>query len=120
MEVSGASNELGQDQFLQLLVSQLKNQDPLEPIKDQEFIAQLTQFSTLDQIQQLNTSFSDMLTLTQLTQGANLIGRTVSFQQAGAVGPSQATVEALNLVDGRVQFVADGQSIPLDNVLSVL
>lgn len=54
-ETRTTGNKLGQDQFLQLLAAQLQYQDPMEPAKDSDFIAQLAQFSSLQQMQSLNT-----------------------------------------------------------------
>lgn len=56
-EVKKGDN-LGKDAFLNLLVAQLSNQDPLNPMEDKEFIAQMAQFSTLEQIQSLNKNFA--------------------------------------------------------------
>ena len=53
---------MGKDAFLQLLVNQLRNQDPLNPVNDKEFLAQMAQFSTLEQMQNLNQSFEKGLT----------------------------------------------------------
>ncbi len=50
------SNALDKDAFLKLLVTQMQNQDPLSPMEDREFIAQMAQFSSLEQMQNLNTS----------------------------------------------------------------
>lgn len=54
------NGDLGKDAFIQLLVTQLQNQDPLDPVDDKEFISQMAQFSALEQMQNLNGSFKDM------------------------------------------------------------
>ncbi|MBN2227390.1 MAG: flagellar hook capping protein [candidate division Zixibacteria bacterium] len=78
------SSVLGKDDFLQLLVTQLTNQDPLEPMSDTEYIAQLAQFSSLEQLQNLNDSMEaglnwDYLQLQTInnTMATNLIGKDV-------------------------------------------
>ena len=59
------SSLVSQDDFLKLLTAQLKNQDPLNPVSNSDFTAQLAQFSTLSGVQQLNTSTQQMLALQQ-------------------------------------------------------
>lgn len=59
---TGANNELGKDAFLQILVAQLANQDPLSPTSDTEFIAQMAQFSSLEQMQNMNASMQAQMT----------------------------------------------------------
>lgn len=78
------TNVLGKEAFLELLIAQLKNQNPLDPLDDQQFIAQMTQFSSLEQLQNMNDSLSenvqwDMLmsqTITN-TMATSLIGKEV-------------------------------------------
>jgi len=71
-EVGGS---LGKDEFMRLLVAQLQNQDPLEPMDSHEFIAQLAQFSSLEQLQNINDKLDDLTA--QLSGAANLIGHEV-------------------------------------------
>lgn len=72
--------ELGRDTFLQLLVYQMQNQDPLEPLTNENMIAQLAQFTALEQMNKLNESFESLsATIRQqsLLAASNLIGRSV-------------------------------------------
>ncbi|TVP89365.1 MAG: flagellar hook assembly protein FlgD [Pseudomonadaceae bacterium] len=74
-------DELGKDQFLQLLVAQLNNQDPLSPQENGEFIAQLAQFSTVEGIENLNKSMESLLggyQSSQALQASSLVGRSVT------------------------------------------
>jgi flagellar basal-body rod modification protein FlgD len=120
MEVTGANNDLGRDQFLQLLVTQLQNQDPLDPMKNEEFLAQLAQFSTLEGIEQLNASFSDLLALQQLTEGSSLIGKLITYQADGTSTAEEATVERVTVQDGKLLLLtADGTLVHVTDIRSV-
>jgi len=83
---STLSNPLGKDVFLKLLTVQLANQNPLDPVDNQSFIAQLAQFSSLEQMQdvstQLGTLTSAMLSSNQLGT-ATLVGKKVTYQASG-------------------------------------
>jgi flagellar basal-body rod modification protein FlgD len=75
-----ASKSLGQDQFLELMVAQMKNQDPLNPMQNGEFLGQLAQFGTVSGIQQLQSSFAQLSTALQSNQAlmaSSLVGRAV-------------------------------------------
>ena len=77
---SKVKNELGQEDFLDLMVAQLRNQDPMKPMEDGEFLTQMAQFSTSTGIQELKDSFkafSESVTSGQTLQAANLVGRSV-------------------------------------------
>jgi flagellar basal-body rod modification protein FlgD len=114
-----SSAQISRDDFLNLLVTQLRNQNPLEPTSSAEFASQLAQFSTLDELQKLNGSFSDMLTLQQLSGGSNLIGRTIRYLPPGAEAEVQGTVSSLGLANGKVQLLVNGVTVPLAQVTSV-
>ncbi|MDX1250724.1 MAG: flagellar hook assembly protein FlgD [Gammaproteobacteria bacterium] len=77
---AASKDRLGQDEFLKLMVAQLKNQDPMKPMQNGEFMAQMAQFSTVTGIQELQTSFSQFATAmqsNQALQASALVGRTV-------------------------------------------
>ena len=88
------NNDLDKDAFLKILVSQLANQNPLEPTSDTEFIAQLAQFSMLEQISNLNTGFST-------SQAYSLIGKYVYVETAG-IGQEESEL-VFGKVDGIVK-----------------
>lgn len=74
------SNELGRDAFLELMVAQLNNQNPLDPTDNQAFVAQLAQFSTVEGIDKLNTSVQDMqgrFNSTSALQATSMVGQSV-------------------------------------------
>lgn len=74
-----ASQELGKDDFLKLLLTQLSHQDPTSPMDNNEFIAQMAQFSSLEQINNMSTSFSKMAALLNSSDAVNTIGKEVEI-----------------------------------------
>jgi flagellar basal-body rod modification protein FlgD len=111
---------IGQDQFIQLLIAQLQNQDPLEPVTPDQFITQLSSLSTVQGLQTLNASFAEMLRLQQLTQGVDMIGKTVEYVPPGGGPNAYGTVESLTVQDGRfVLALDDGTAVGLDQLVSV-
>lgn len=82
---NAANGAMGKDDFLKLLTTELRNQNPLEPMDNKDFVAQMAQFSSLEQmnnvalaVENLNSSMSDYYQIGLLTQGATLIGKEVS------------------------------------------
>ena len=97
---------LGKDDFLRILVTQLTHQDPTNPMEDRDFIAQMAQFSSLEQMQNLNKEFSRVAELIALSQATALIGKTVDV--AVSEGRDFEGREIMNLVTGRVEEVTGG------------
>ena len=94
-EVKG--KELGKNEFLELLVTQLNNQNPLEPQENGEFIAQLAQFSTVEGVEKLNSSMSTMLSgyqSSQALQASSLVGRKVIVPADKAMVDTSETFKA--------------------------
>jgi flagellar basal-body rod modification protein FlgD len=74
-----ATDGLGKDDFLKILITQLTNQDPTEPMEDREFIAQMAQFSTLEQMTNLSSEFEKLGGLLQSGQAMSVLGKTVDI-----------------------------------------
>jgi flagellar basal-body rod modification protein FlgD len=95
---------MGQKDFLTLFTTQLKNQDPLDPVKNEAFVAQLAQFSQLEATVTMSSTLSDYVTSTSgqaLMSGANLIGKTVSVPDGPALLAEGVPVEGvINLPTG--------------------
>lgn len=76
---SESSNELGRDDFLKLLITQLQNQDPSAPMQDKEFIAQMAQFSTLEQMTNMSNDFRGLSSVLGSGRAMQMLGRSVEI-----------------------------------------
>ncbi len=116
------ADTLGQADFMRLMTEQLSNQDPLKPLSNSEFVAQLAQFSTVQGIADLNTtvgSFATSLTGDQVLKGASLVGHSVVVPSESVALP--ATGDASGLVmspgAGKVTFeITDASGIVVDTI----
>jgi flagellar basal-body rod modification protein FlgD len=117
------SPDIDKNGFLQLLVKQLSSQDPLEPMSNDQFVSQLAQFGSLEQQINMNESFIKLLGLQELTQGAQLIGKTVVCLVQGDDGkysPITGTVEQVMLLQNNAYIkLSTGDEVSLDSVVSV-
>jgi flagellar basal-body rod modification protein FlgD len=115
---TGALSGINSDQFLQLLVAQLQNQDPLDPVSDKDFVNQLATLNTVQGLNSLNASFSEMLKLQQLTQGADLIGKTIQYTPTGGDQKS-GKVDSVAVQDGSYVLKVGGDTVKLSQVQTV-
>ncbi|HHW99351.1 MAG TPA: flagellar hook capping protein [Firmicutes bacterium] len=103
---------LGKDAFFRLLVTQLRHQDPLSPMDDREFVAQMAQFSTLEQMQSLN---GQMLRLSAMA----MLGQEVLIMPNNGGEPAAGIVERVVTLNGSVQVAVNGQLYPVEWVNAV-
>ncbi len=116
-------SELGKDQFLHLLITQLKHQDPFEPLSDQEFIAQLAQFSSLEQMQNLNTNMTNLMLsqqkLAALGEATRMIGLTVELHTHDGE-QLFGEVTGVQFKNGWPQLVVNGRLYGFDEVAAIV
>ena len=112
--------------FFRLLSAQLSAQDPLEPMKDTEFLGQLTQYNQLEQSLETNerlavmTAMQESLAaLEQMTQSAALIGKTVDYTDPVSGETRTGVVGAVRVEDGLVVLDVDGESVTLPTITSI-
>jgi flagellar basal-body rod modification protein FlgD len=111
--MAAITSQVATTDFMNLLTIQLQNQDPLDPVKQEDFISQLSQFSTLEGIEELNTSFSEMLKSQQLTQGIELVGKEAEYVNAETGERESGRVDQLFTDQGPLDVMINGQRISL-------
>ena len=128
---AGSAGEL-RDQFLHLLVTQLRHQDPLSPMEPDAMLSQLAEFSSVEGIEALNGNFESFLHIMQeqqsaseLARAADLIGHGVTYSGSSIEGHEttgdvqEGTVESVLVSDDRIQLQVSGNIVAIDEVLSV-
>ena len=108
-----ASNTLGKNEFFKILAAQLQNQDPTSPASNTEFIAQLAQFSSLEQLQTIASSISSM----SVMQSAGLIGKTAVVESDGT--SITGKVESILIQDSVPYAVINGNYIPVSSITQI-
>jgi len=103
---TGPSNELGANDFMTLMIAQMQHQDPMDPMDNGDFIAQLAQFSATSGIQDLNTSFASLSTSlqsNQALQASRLVGRNVLIASDSGQLNEAGEVEGLIILESSTQ-----------------
>jgi len=112
-------DQLDRQDFLQLLVMQLKNQDPLNPIDDREFISQMAQLSSLEATNQLSSQMGQMAAGQQQLGALALVGRDVEYSD-GSGGTVRGKVSGLRLGASEPMLKIDDREVPLELIQTVL
>ncbi len=125
MDSSSAINSASNIQmnYMKLLITQLQNQNPLEPMDNNEMASQLAQFSQLQQLESMNSNFADILSTTDRNYANSLIGKEISFASENETGTRDITSgiveEVINNVEGEIILVMADHTISLEGVISV-
>lgn len=110
------TGDLGKDDFLNLLVTQLRYQDPLNPTNDKEFIGQMAQFSALEQMQNLNSSFTATKAYALIGKGviANVVDKTTK-----EISVIAGDVSSIKFNGGKYYAIVDGIEVEVDDIVDV-
>ncbi len=112
------SKVLTQEDFLKLLVAQMQTQDPLDPMKDTEFVGQMVQFSVLEQNKSMQSTIASMQATQQVVQANSLLGKSVQLLDSDGtfiVGK----VDSVFFDGGTPQILVNGNGYSLGQVISV-
>jgi len=115
-KVSTAS--LGQKDFMTLMIAQMRNQNPMSPQDNTQFIAQLASFQTLSAMQEMSAALKTLAQVSELSSASALVGRTVSASVPVANDPKTGMPQPNQAVTGvvdRVTFGTDGATVHIGN-----
>lgn len=113
-----ASRSLERDSFMQLLLLQMRSQDPMNPMDSAQMFDQMSQLTMLEQLWDMRDLLTEANSTQQLGQGAMLIGRYVEAASA-ATGKVAGLVDEARMVSGKVMLHIGGKQVGLEDVISV-
>ena len=119
-QVTNPGATMGSDEFLQLLMAQMQNQDPMDPMNDDTSIQEMAQFSTVQEITNLDTEVSSQAYNDEISQAVSLIGHTVGYTNSdGSTGSGVATSVSVDQGSGTVSIQVGQTTITPGQIVSV-
>lgn len=140
MSTTSFDPTVAQTQYLQLFATQLQHQDPLEPVKQEDFLSQLAQFSSVESLQNMNQQFAglgnkldtlislsagnasgnkDLEALQALNAGASLLGKSVTYDTGVADANDVGVVDQIQPDKGSILVRIGDKLVPIANIVSV-
>jgi len=116
--VTGSSGDI-RGNYMMLLVTQLQNQNPLEPMSSNEMTAQLAQLSQLEHLESMDSTFQKALFTAEVNQGAGLIDKQVAYMPENSNELASGRVAGVNMIDGKVMVTVGNKGVALDRILSI-
>ncbi|MBH5368531.1 flagellar hook assembly protein FlgD [Bradyrhizobium glycinis] len=117
--VPTSSNSVDYNTFLQLLIAEMKNQDPTNPMDTSQYMSQFAQLSTVEQAMQTNAKLDALLSSQSLSQANGLIGKTVSFTDSTGATFSGKVVSVSINSDGSIATLQDGTKVAVGPGLTI-
>ncbi len=118
--VTSATNKtLSEQDFLNLLVTQMTSQDPLNPMTNQDMLSQMVQFSTLQGNTAMQSTLAGMQTGQAFSEANSMIGQQVNLLTDSSGDTTQGVVSGVDLSSGAPRIIVNGQSYGLTQIISV-
>lgn len=111
-----SEKQLGKEDFLKILLSELSNQDPLNPVSDKDLILQLAQFSTLEGTQNLNENMDAYISSANISTATNLIGKEITYTDYDTGTEYIGKVDKVNVIGGSIYFEVNGMKIQMEQI----
>ncbi len=118
-EEKGGNATMAMEDFLQLLTTQISNQDPLEPMKDTEFISQMANVASLEQMQQFTKGFSNFAESQRDVAAQAYLGRRVTLQNETGEKTTGIAEAVERSESGELSVAVDGKPRPLSEIIRV-
>lgn len=116
---SSSMSALGKDDFLKLMITQLQNQDPLKPMDDTQYIAQLAQFSSLEQMSNISSTMESTYKSQSASSALSMIGKTVEWADAETGTVISGKVDSISFIDSMPKLNVGSNSVEVSNVVRV-
>ncbi|OHD67282.1 MAG: hypothetical protein A2W19_02420 [Spirochaetes bacterium RBG_16_49_21] len=116
---AGNKGEMGKDSFMKLLITQLKYQDPTRPMEDREFIAQMAQFSALEQMTEINKEITALAKSTRSAEAFSLLGKRVDALSSATNRRVTGIVSSIRYLDDEQVLMVGGQEIRMGDIHAV-
>ncbi len=117
MELGGA--DLGQQDYLKLMMTQLQNQNPLDPVKNKEFIAQMAQMSQVKSVSKMTNMMETLAPFNKLSSAASLVGKDVEYEAPDSDTTQTGSVDQVTRKDGETVLKIGSDEIAADKIINV-
>ncbi len=112
------SNQI-RDQYLTLLITQMQNQNPMDPMSNDQMASQLAALAQLEQVEDMNDKFSKVLSATQMEQASQMIGDKVVYRPEGVETDLTGTVKGAKVREGEVFLNVGGHEVRIEDILGL-
>jgi len=116
---SEAPNEMGRESFLRLLVTELRHQDPTRPMEDREFIAQMAQFSSLEQMRNINEEIRNLARGSHSAEAYSLLGRSIEAFNAESGNRISGVVSSVRVSNNEFSLMVGNAEVSLSDIQQV-